>query len=510
MDISEYRTQFSSFNSSLELARYQKHVGLKSQLTAEQPFRDYSDLFSAAAIADLKSQIEQTPSGRETEQAALAKLLNAARRRFAQTHAREIEHELDRCESASGIKWKGNTISFRQVLFTLAREPNKTERDDLASRWIDAISNCNDLRAAKFDSLNNSAAVLGFDSYRRLSLETTGSSPDYEKTTRSLLEQTESAYKNALSNLAGRDFPHVARDSLSFADLSFLREIPWVDRYLGTRDVSQIQAEMMAGLGIRFDQKRKIQVDIEARDNRNPSAASFAVNTPHDVRVAASLENRASTFLDSFECMGQALHDLWSSPERARRYPEFVFSPDSSTRRSYGFLFRYLGCDPRWTLEFISGLSEEQATQTARDIGLNLAININSLGANELCLQDVRDDDQSANDEEGQGYADLHQRAVSFRRLGELCLIDLDVSQVPLVELRALAFAFVLREYFRIRYGYRWWGARKAGDELIDLWDTASRYSVEELTSQIGFGELNFDILTETVKVALMGAQKIA
>ena len=76
----------------------------------------------------------------------------------------------------------------------------------------------------------------------------------------------------------------------------------------------------------------------------------------------------------------------------------------------------------------------------------------------------------------------------------------------PQCQLRALAFSFGLREYLRVRYGHQWWASRKAGDELIDLWNTASRYSVEELARQVGFGELSFDLLAQVTITALNGA----
>jgi hypothetical protein len=50
-----------------------------------------------------------------------------------------------------------------------------------------------------------------------------------------------------------------------------------------------------------------------------------------------------------------------------------------------------------------------------------------------------------------------------------------------------------------VRYGRRWWSSRKAGDELIDLWNTASRYSVEELAQHIGFGDISFELLADTL-----------
>jgi hypothetical protein len=65
-----------------------------------------------------------------------------------------------------------------------------------------------------------------------------------------------------------------------------------------------------------------------------------------------------------------------------------------------------------------------------------------------------------------------------------------------------------LREYLRVRYGNRWWASRKAGDELIDLWNTASRYSVEELASLIGFSEISFELIVELLMTTMNGAKK--
>jgi hypothetical protein len=85
-------------------------------------------------------------------------------------------------------------------------------------------------------------------------------------------------------------------------------------------------------------------------------------------------------------------------------------------------------------------------------------------------------------------------------------LINLEHKTLGGRHFYALAFSFGLREYLRVRYGHRWWASRKAGDDLIDLWSTASQYSVEELASLIGFGEISFDLLAEAINTTLSGA----
>jgi hypothetical protein len=61
--------------------------------------------------------------------------------------------------------------------------------------------------------------------------------------------------------------------------------------------------------------------------------------------------------------------------------------------------------------------------------------------------------------------------------------------------LRGCAFEAQMREYLKTQFGVRWWAARKAGETLIDLWNTGQQYTVEELASMIGLGELDFDCL---------------
>ena len=48
-----------------------------------------------------------------------------------------------------------------------------------------------------------------------------------------------------------------------------------------------------------------------------------------------------------------------------------------------------------------------------------------------------------------------------------------------------------MRDRLRSTYGFRWWTSRRAGDLLIDLWNTGQRYSIEEMASLIGLGTID-------------------
>ena len=503
MDISEYRTRFASFNSSLELSRYQNHVGLRPEFSVAEIYDGYSDLFAPTTIADLKARLEQTPTDQETERAGLSRLLNAARTRFVSTKTRDSGSELSRCELRTRLRLT-EEVSFREAPARLAREADKGRRDELFDHWLNSIAICDEPRMAHLAALNESANALEFESYHDYSLKTTGADLAIEKSVGLLLEQTESAFKNALAGLLLREFPHLERAQLSAADLLYFEPLSWLDSRLPALDLLRIQNEILAALGIRMDQTRRIQVDDESRPGRDPKAKCFAVAPPDDVRLALLPASGASAFLDGCESFFIAQSHVWCSSQLARRHPEFVFA-DSATRQAYGYLFRYLPSDARWNAEFLPGLNEAQASDVARDVGLQLAIKARRRSADALCQANGRDDDEERKGS-ASTYEDLRERAAALRLVGELCLIDVSFTERPLEDLRALAFSFVLREHLRVRFGHRWWSSRRAGDELVDLWNTAGQYSVEELAAQIGFRESSFDLLARSVNNTLRGA----
>lgn len=500
MDISEYRARFASFNSSLELVRFNACVGLKSELTLDEAYDRYSDLFSGEAIAELKSLKEQIPASQETQRTGLAKLITAASLRYAEIQSTEISRELEHCESATALQWRSETLALNDVPERIAREPDKDMRRDLSDRWLDALLECNDLREARLASLNESAKSVGSQSFSALAQEPGGAKPEVS----TLLKETESSYNEALNRLLAREFTNLSQDELLGADLFHIETLPWLDQYYQPRDFYRVQAEMMSGLGIRPDQQREIRIDSEVRPLRKRGAACFPIAPPYDVRVAMQPLAGAASFLNSLDCAGKAQHYAWCSPDLTSRNPEFVYSADSATSRAYGYLFLYLPIEARWNLDFLISIDEGKASRIGRAVAFHLALCARRLSAEAWYENNVLSETRGLEDLTA-AYERSFKEATSFRSRLEFFLAGLQNDETPLAKLRALAFSFVLREYMRMRFGHRWWTSRKAGDELVDLWSTSSRYSVEELSSLLGFGQLSFDLLAEVINVGLTG-----
>lgn len=507
MNTSDYRRDFAAYNSACELAHYQHRAGFKPELHIEPVYERYGELFTLNAIEDLQGALRAVPAHLETERAGLRTLISAARIGYLEARARQLMDERARCESAARIEWKGESVPANSVPQKIANERNAARRRELTARMIDALSVCDDLRAARLESFHESARTLGFDSYRALFTDVSGT--DYERlaaATDTFLERTTPAYTSALARMTARDLPGVAFGDLSQADYFYLQRLSRLDHFFPAKDLMATCAAAMNGLGINVERQKNIHIDAEARPAKHPRAACFRINPPDDVRLLVSPLGGAYDYTVLFHEVGHAQHFAWSSRDLIKQHPEFIYSPDHSTSEGYAFLLNHLFLDATWLVEHRSGISPSQAREVVRDVALLTLYNVRRRCANlkyEIALHDssnVRAEHLSIT------YALLQEQASNLRRSPAQYLMDMDDGFYAADYLRAWAFEAGLREHLRTRYGHRWWASRKAGDELIDLWNTSSRHSVEQLAQLIGFGEISFDLLADTLITAVSEA----
>jgi hypothetical protein len=504
MKIEDYRRDFAAYNSALELAYYQHRAGFERELHIEPVYDRYGDLFTRAAIDDLVRELDATQAHRETERAGLRALIGAARYGYLQAEATELTLERARCESSARIAWEGESIPAYNVPAKISNEPVASKRRELTARWSDALASCNDLRAARIESFHESARDLGFDSYRHLCTETSGT--DYEQlaaTTDRFLARTEQAYISALARALPHDVPGVALEDLQHSDYFFFERMAPLDALFPAGQLLSTYSEAMKGLGIQVWQQKNIMIDDEARPYKNPRAACLRVNPPDDVRLLLSPIGGAYDYRTLFHEAGHAQHLGWSSRELAAHHPEFIFAPDYATTEAHAFLFQHLFLDHQWLSEYRTNLNAEQTDSAVRTLALRTTCTVRRFCAKLRFEIALHDSPRVHSEHLAEAYAQLQFETTGFRRHPALYLMDVDDEFYVAAYLRAWAFEAGLREHLLTRYGRRWWATRRAGDELIDLWNTSSRYSVEELAQLIGFGEISFDLLADTLVAAL-------
>lgn len=504
MNISDYRRDFAAFSSALELAQYRHRAGFEPQLRTEPIYDRYGELFTRAAITELERLLKDTPAHMATERAGLRLLLGTARIGFLDARAKELTDEYALCQSSARVEWEDSRLPLHGVSKVVANEPVAARRRELMARWVDALSACNDLRAARFESLHESARTLGFDSYRALYTETTGT--DYEALaakTDAFLARTESAYAAALRKATARDLPGLAFEELESSDFSYFHRMSRLDRFFPAGEVLSTYSAAMSGLGIRVERQHNIQIDAEARPNKNPRAACFRINAPDDVRLLVAPVGGVYDYTVLFHEVGHAQHFGWSSRELVNRYPEFLFTPEHGTTEGYAFLLNYLFLDPLWLKEYLPNVSDENVRDIRASLALLTLHNIRRYCAKLRYEIELHDNPTVQGEHLAETYARLQREATLFGRAPHLYLWDVDDGFYVAAYLRAWAFEVGLREHMLVRHGSRWWKSNRAGDDLIDLWNTSSRYTVEELAKLIGFGELSFELLADSLIAAV-------
>ena len=503
MDISDYRRDYAAYCSQIELAHCQHRAGFARELHLEPIYDRYGELFSRDSIDNLTRAYLETPEHREAERAGLHKLTGAARLGYLEAQARELSDELSHCLTSQRVEWQGESLPVNNIPKIISNERDAQRRRELTARWVDALSACNDLRAARFESMHESARTLGFTSYRALLTEITGT--DYERlaaTTQKFLESTESAYTSALARTVARDLAGVAFNELEHADYFYFQRSPHLASLFPAEELMATYVAAMKGFGIRVEQQGNIQIDDAERPFKNPRAACFRINAPDDVRLLIAPVGGALDYTTLFHETGHAQHFGGSSRDLVKRYPEFLYPSEAATTEGHAFLFSHLFLDAEWLVEH-RGIGQARASAIARDLALVVCSSIRRRCASLAYEIQLHDSPRARSEQLAMSFSDSISNAMHFRRSPALYLTEVDDDFYSAAYLRAWAFEASLREYLKTRYGRRWWASRKCGDELIDLWNTSSRYTVEELARLIGFGEISFELVADNFIAAM-------
>ncbi|HKP72027.1 MAG TPA: hypothetical protein VJT82_03755, partial [Pyrinomonadaceae bacterium] len=328
------------------------------------------------------------------------------------------------------------------------------------------------------------------------------------------LERTASVYA---SNLYDRSLRHLspahARAPV-YADSLYLTRLAHFDRVFPASDLRATYEAAMEGFGIRVERQGNVRVETAANASGKTRAACFALNPPYDVRIVFQPRDGASFYRAFFETGGRAQHFAWVSRDLATRYPELVHAPDDATRAGFAFLFGDLVADEAWLVAH-RNVKPSQAREIAHALALVESHRTRFACARLRHLHALDEATDARSEQLAEAYANAVEEATGFRHHPALHLRDTvsdDLREAgesrelsPAVHLRARLFAAALGEHLRTRYGARWWATRKAADELIDMWNTGSRYTIEELASLVGAGRLSFELLADSTQAALGG-----
>lgn len=479
MKASDYRREYAAYHEAAGRDAYEHFSGRGARPQSARTRERFADLWTREAVADLEREYDEAPAGFETERAALASLANAARLGYAEARAREATEELAACESAARVGWDGARVAPDEVPGLIAAESDAPRRLELASRRLKALRPCDDLRAARLESLAGAARELGFADFGALHAEATRA--DFARLSEAadaLLEVTARDYAAHLSRWAAKELPPASAPS--FADAPRLTRLPQLDGFFPARAARETHADALAGLGIRVGRLTNLRVE-ESTQPRPGEVRCFGVSPPGDVRLVYAPRAGADFCLRFFQEAGRAQHLAWASPGSAARHPEFVHAPGRAVADGFGLLFRHLFTDAAWLAER-RGARASEAAEMARACALAELHDARRACALHHSQLELYRAGSARSETLAADYAARQAEATGFDTPPGLHLPDAIGDGALASELlRARLFAASFAEHLRTRHGTRWWASRAAGDELIDVWNTASRHTPEEL-----------------------------
>jgi hypothetical protein len=491
--LSEYRQRFGDFHTELHREDYLFRSGHKPRPVIARIRSEYSDLFKPSAIAELRKKLEEISEQRESERTSVKRLIAFAVEGALLARAQEISDEIEDYEANALIDWQGRKVHFRESASLLASEPDFSRRRDLFARRAGVIEAAQDLRAERLERLRDGERETGYESRLATLRELRGL--DYEglaEHTRGILTKTESGYVNALGRLLALE-TGVSLDDATQADLGFPKRFTRFDHFFPRARMLGVYRELFAALGFNSVKQSNLTIDSEPRAGKQPQAFCSPIRVPDEIRLSFNLTGGQANYREFLRAAGCAQLYAWTS---RNLYPEFRFGGDRAVVEAWGLLFENLALDERWLMATFGFVENEEFR---RALAVFRLIRLRQRAA--LLDYEIGFHSGSLASGDGARYAELMTDAARVRFDGTERLRSLDDAFFSADFLRASAFESQMREHLKTRFGLRWWASSKAGETLIDVWNTGRRYTVEELASMIGLGALDFDWLaSESLK----------
>ena len=485
--LDEYRQRFRTFHTHWQREQYLVRSGRKPHAELSYLAQENSDLFTTSVLAELQAKHDDVAAYRETERQAIQRLIAFAQAGQLTNRTLELTAELAAREAHPAIQWDDQRLTIRQAQLQLAQEAEPQRRHELAARRAEAIHSAQDLRAERFAKLQAGAQAFGFE--HLLALHNATAKIELEKLraqTAQLLTKTESLYVAVLKPLLARE-AHVRLDEATQADLGYLQRLARFAPYFPATRATEIYSELFAGLGFKVEQQSHVELDTFARPDKQARAFCAPLQIPDEIKLVAKLEKQQDSpaFYQSFlRASGQAQLAAWTSSEMPY---EFRVPGDAALGEASGTLFSQLLLEANFLL---GNFGFPASNEFRHALAVFKLLHVRRAAA--LLQYELEFHAGKLTRNAGERFAELLTDGVRVHYDEAECLRALETPFHALNQLRAWAFEAQLREHLKTRFGTRWWSARKAGELLIDLWNTGHRYTVEELAALLGLGELDF------------------
>lgn len=495
MQIESYRTRLEEFEQALNRELYRYYAGLKDSLELTGIYADYSDLLSVESIRDVKSELVNAGESFSGRRKSLKKIHEFLIDQHLDYRAASLTEEMERFPAQKTLTWEGKQLALSRIPALFKNEGDALKRRNLSERYAGALSDLEALRREKIALQHSTAAALGFKTYIQAREYVSG--VDY------------AAFMDAIDEALIRlDDSYQERLRVSIeATLGIPRQEAgsWdVARWQTQNDPVQVFSEKsllpvldatVLELGIRPERSDAISLDREHRPLKQTRPFCIPVRVPFEIRIVMHPENGSGQYAALLHESGHAYHFAWTS---ASLPIEHRVWGDRALTESYAFLFEHLLLDRDWLARM---LSYEKSGDFLRFQSLYQVFLVRRCaGKLRFALKLFRGESLEGI---SQVYAETMKAYTGLLHQPASWCADFSDGLESSDYLRGWIFECMLREYLRNRYGKAWFRNPSAGRFLKEIWETGQLYSVEELSREIGIGNLDPQILTDELSGGL-------
>jgi hypothetical protein len=437
--LGQYRQQMRQFDGEVWEDRYRVSRSQNSR-GAPSIFGEYRDLFTREATLAFRAKLKETLQERERH--ASSKLL-----------AFSIEGRLTHRE-----------LELTGELARILREGGDASADQ-----------AEDLARERLTQLTAMAQEEGGNDYAHLRLSLR--SIDYP----GLLAPAQEIFEST---------SRLLRDAQGALPLAANGQVTSDDRddFSGGRRLERYQ-EVMGGMGVRTWQQSALTFhprDLPF-DSSPEEIGCYPIRVPEEIRVDLPEGNGEARERLFWRAVGAAQAAAWTSPHLPPEDQLVTPWGDRALELTWGGLFESLVGDPSWQVE-VGRVGDRSLAR--RQSVLRRLLRLRRASAAFLFSYAALTGGPL--ERPLTLYLDATDRRPHPDSPLPSYLREVSLTLIPADLLRAIAFETLLRDRLRSVYGRHWWSSRRAGDFLIDLWNTGHRYSPEQMASLAGLGQLDF------------------
>ncbi|NOT64111.1 MAG: hypothetical protein HOP19_28180, partial [Acidobacteria bacterium] len=259
-----YRQRFIEYHAQSQREHYLFITGRQARDESQHWLAEYSDLFSAEAVAGLRAAYEDTSADRPNARASLARLWQFAEIGRSRFVIRDLSAALAQHERAAAFTYREQTLNDAQAEKKAWHTADPRERREWSLRRADLLRGSADLRGERVRKLNDYAVKAGYAHYAALLGERRGVAYGESETQITLLLMlTERDYRNALAAwlppVAG-----VTSEDADECDVAYALRHHRQDAYFNLSRSREVLATLFEGLGFALEQLRNLTIEKPA------------------------------------------------------------------------------------------------------------------------------------------------------------------------------------------------------------------------------------------------------